>query len=71
MRRELGQLSCVEEVTLHCLFVQLDQQLNPGENKADLRIVKAQMRKANKKKKAKRKYAKGSTTGEEQEFRNV
>ncbi|KAJ9105491.1 hypothetical protein QFC21_001862 [Naganishia friedmannii] len=35
---------------------QLDQQLHPGENKADLRIVKAQMRKANKKKKAKKKY---------------
>ncbi|KAJ9112342.1 hypothetical protein QFC19_000762 [Naganishia cerealis] len=38
----------------------IDQLLNPGESKSDLRIEKAQRRKANKQKKAKKKYAKGS-----------
>ncbi|GHJ84334.1 hypothetical protein NliqN6_0736 [Naganishia liquefaciens] len=38
----------------------LDQLVNPGESKADLRIEKERRRKANKQKKAKKKYAKDS-----------
>lgn len=42
------------------MSAQLDQLVSPGESKADLRIEKERRRKANKQKKAKRKYAKSS-----------
>jgi hypothetical protein len=41
--------------------IQLDQLRNPGESKTDLRAEKERRRKANKQKKAKRKYGKGPT----------
>lgn len=47
--------------------LQVDQLVNPGESKADLRIEKERRRKANKKKKANKKYAKGEASAVPQE----
>jgi hypothetical protein len=45
----------------------VDQLVNPGESKADLRIEKERRRKANKNKKAKKKYAKDAGSAVTQE----
>jgi hypothetical protein len=46
----------------------VDQLVNPGESKADLRIEKERRRKANKNKKAKKKYkVEGSAIPQEDE----
>jgi hypothetical protein len=45
----------------------VDQLVNPGESKADLRIEKERRRKSNKSKKAKKKYAKNAGAAGPQE----
>lgn len=70
--RKLARRLMQEKVTPSCelaqnsplnrCFSQLDQLVNPGESKADLRIEKERKRKANKQKKAKKKYAKAESS---------